>query len=69
MFFDFLKNEYTIELFVQFNRNKKPCICGDSIRNLESITVKAFSRQSAEKLALDQANQAHPEFKGLIQTW
>ena len=61
--------KYKYQGMVQFDENKKPCICGISVRWLDHITVKAFTEKKAIKKACDILNEKYPEYNRMIQLW
>lgn len=60
---------YIIKPMVQFDEQKKPCICGSTIVWLESIEIKAMTKKRAEKKAFEILNKKYPKYNKMIQLW
>ena len=60
------KRKYYFDFIVQFD-DGSPCICGDSIKWLESIVIEDISLKRAEEKAWKEIEILNPEYKGFIQ--
>lgn len=67
----FLYRTFYFKGMVQFEEGTKgeriPTICGDSVRWLKEISVKAFTYNKAETEALKIFNNKYPQYNGLVQ--
>ena len=52
---------------VQLNKDHKPCICGDYVKILEPVTVRAISNNKARDKAFNIIDAVYPEYKGYIE--
>jgi hypothetical protein len=60
------KRKYSFQGCVQFINNKLT-ICGDTVRWLDNITIKDFTKERAAKKAFDFFKKKYPEYKDYIQ--
>ena len=66
--FDIFKKQYTEQGMVQFYEDK-PAICGDTLKNLEPITVDEITQKRAHRKIFAEYNRRYPEYKNFIQLW
>jgi len=67
---NFLFKNYVNTGMVQFMKigNKDVLtICGDSVKWLETFSIKSTSEKRADKICFDWLNNKYPEYKGYIQ--
>jgi len=62
-----LEREYTYEMMVQKDDNCNPVICGEFVKWLGDITVRAMTYNKSIDKALEKANALYPEYNGLVQ--
>ena len=67
--FNFLKRNYIFETMVQFDEDKRPCICGCSVKWLDKVSIKDFTERKACRKALKFINEKYPQYNGLVQIW
>ncbi|MDA3856444.1 MAG: hypothetical protein PF569_09365 [Candidatus Woesearchaeota archaeon] len=61
------KGRYYFAFLVQFDEHHNPCICGDSIKNLDCVVVEAYTCKKAEEEAFRIIEGRYPNYEGYIQ--
>ena len=65
------KKEYIFQGMVQFDKSniKEPVICGDIVRWLDEVSVKAYTKRKALNIAIKLLNEKYSQYKKMVQIY